>query len=149
VGGGQNLIDVAYVENAAAAHLAAADALCPGSPVAGRAYFISQGEPVNCWQWIDEILALAGLPPVRASVSFRTAWTLGAACETLYRLLPLKGDPPMTRFLAAQLAMSHYFNVERARQDFGFRPAISTAEGLRRLAADLKPETAGTPGRIR
>ena len=65
VGDGTNLIDMVYVENAAAAHLQAADALSAGSPVAGRAYFISQGEPVNCWDWIDEILALAGLPPVR------------------------------------------------------------------------------------
>ena len=55
IGDGTNLIDTVYVENAAAAHLLAADALQPGSPVAGRAYFISQGEPVNCWAWIDEI----------------------------------------------------------------------------------------------
>jgi 2-alkyl-3-oxoalkanoate reductase len=137
VGNGTNLIDITYVENAAAAHLAAADALRPGSPVAGRAYFISQGEPVNCWQWIDEILALAGLPPVRKSISFRAAWAMGAACEAVYSLLRLSGDPPMTRFLAAQLATSHYFNLARARHDFGYQPAISTTEGMRRLAAEL------------
>ena len=66
VGDGRNLIDMIFVENAAAAHLQAADALGPGSPVRGRAYFISQGEPVNCWKWIDQILALADLPPARA-----------------------------------------------------------------------------------
>jgi len=137
VGGGTNRIDIAYVENAAAAHLLAADALRPGSPVAGRAYFISQGEPVNCWQWINEILAVAGLPPVRKSLSPRAAWALGALCEATYALLRLPSDPPMTRFLAAQLATSHYFDITRARQDFGYRPTVSTAEGLRRLAADL------------
>ena len=87
VGDGTNLIDTVYVENAAAAHLLAADALTPGSPVAGRAYFISQGEPVNCWQWIDELLALAGLPPVRKSISLPAAWAIGAACEAAYWLL--------------------------------------------------------------
>jgi len=65
VGDGTNRIDMIYVENAADAHLQAADALKPGSPVAGQAYLLSQGEPVNCWQWIDQILALAGLPPIR------------------------------------------------------------------------------------
>ncbi len=134
IGDGDNLIDMVYVENAAEAHLLAAQALVAGSCVAGRAYFISQGEPVNCWQWIDAILALAGLPPVRKSMSLRTAWGLGATLECLYGLFRLAGEPPMTRFLAAQLARCHYFNIARARQDFGYRPRISTAEGMRRLA---------------
>ena len=72
VGDGTNLIDAVYVENAAAAHLLAADALAPGSPVGGKAYFITNGEPVNCWQWINEILALAGLPPVSRRISLRS-----------------------------------------------------------------------------
>ncbi len=66
VGDGKNLIDIIYVENAAQAHLQAADALVPGSPLCGRPYFLSQGEPVNCWDWINEILQLAGLPPVHS-----------------------------------------------------------------------------------
>ena len=135
IGDGTNLVDVVYVENAAKAHLQAADALKPGSPVAGRAYFISQGEPVNCWDWLNEIIVLAGLPPVKKSMSFRAAWAVGATCETVYSLLRLRGEPPMTRFLAAQLSMSHYFNIAHARQDFGYEPTISTAEGMRRLAA--------------
>jgi nucleoside-diphosphate-sugar epimerase len=135
IGDGRNLIDTVYVENAAAAHLLAADALQPGSPVPGRPYFISQGEPVNCWTWIDALLTLAGLPPVRKSLSRQVAWIAGAACEAVYRLLRLRGEPPLTRFLAAELATSHYFNIGRARRDFGYEPKVSMAEGMRRLAA--------------
>jgi nucleoside-diphosphate-sugar epimerase len=139
VGDGTNLVDVCYVENAAAAHLAAADALADAnSPVAGKAYFISQGEPVNCWQWIDEVLALAGLPPIRKSISFKSAWRLGAACEAVYRMLRLRSEPPMTRFLAAQLARSHWYDISAARRDFGYEPRISTAEGMRRLGQWLR-----------
>lgn len=139
VGDGANLVDVTYVENAAEAHLLAADALAVDRPAAeaaspaGKAYFISQGEPVNCWQWIDEILALAGLPPVKRSMSFKMAWRLGAACESVYRLLRRKGEPPMTRFLAAQLATSHWFDIGAARRDLGYQPRVSTEEGMRRL----------------
>jgi len=141
VGDGTNLIDMVYVENAAAAHLLAADALSPGSAIGGRAYFITQGEPVNCWDWINEILALAGVPPVRHSISFHTAWRIGAVLEATYQVLRIHREPRMTRFLAAQLATSHYFDITRAREDFGYQPAISTAEGMRRLAADLAGNT--------
>ena len=138
VGDGTNLIDMVYVENAAAAHLQAADALANTTvPPAGRAYFISQGEPVNCWGWINEILSRAGLPPVRKSISLKAAWRLGAVCEVIYKMLRLRREPPMTRFLAAQLAKSHYFDISAARRDFGYTPRISTAEGLCRLAAEL------------
>jgi nucleoside-diphosphate-sugar epimerase len=135
VGNGKNRIDIVYVENAARAHLQAADAMQNGSPVPGRAYFITQGEPVNGWDWVDEILALAGLPPVRKSVSFRTAWAVGAAYEAAYRMFCPQKEPPMTRFLAAQLSQSHYFSIARAKADFGYEPTVSIAEGMRRLAA--------------
>ncbi|MFO0870397.1 MAG: NAD-dependent epimerase/dehydratase family protein [Pirellulales bacterium] len=135
VGDGRNRIDMIYVENAAAAHWQAADALATGSPVAGRAYFISQGEPVNCWEWINELLALAGLPPVRRGISFRAAWHLGAVLEAVHGTFRRQGEPRMTRFLAAQLAKDHYFNITRAREDFGYAPRVSTEEGMRRLAA--------------
>lgn len=138
IGDGLNLVDMVYVENAAAAHLQAADALTPGSAVAGRAYFISQGEPVNCWQWIDELLALAGLPPITKSISARAAWRVGAAMETIYGALRIRSEPRMTRFLAAQLSTSHYFDIGAARRDFGYAPAISTAEGMQLLGQALR-----------
>ena len=157
VGDGTNLVDIAYVENVADAHLLAADALASDgagsgdprttvrgetrttkAPVAGKAYFISQGEPVNCWQWIDEILALVDLPPVAKSVSLRTASQIGAVCEAAYRVLGLPGEPPMTRFLAAQLATSHWFDISAARRDLGYEPRVSTAEGMRRLGEWLR-----------
>jgi nucleoside-diphosphate-sugar epimerase len=137
VGDGSNRIDMVYVDSAALAHVQAADALVPGSPLAGSAYFISQGEPVNCWRWIDEILALAGLRPVRSSISLAAAWRAGAVLEAVYRTLRLPGEPRMTRFLAAQLGTSHYFNIGKARRDFGFEPSIGQAEGMRRLGASL------------
>lgn len=137
VGDGKNLVDMIYVENAAEAHLQAADALSDGSPVAGRAYFLSQGEPVNCWDWINQILALADVPPVEKSISASSAYRLGAVLEGMYRVLGLKGEPPMTRFLAAQLSTHHYFDITRAREDFGYSPRVSTEEGMRRLGLEL------------
>jgi 2-alkyl-3-oxoalkanoate reductase len=143
---GTNLMDITYVENAAEAHLVAADALSSSTAAAeaaspaGKAYFLSQGEPVNCWRWIDEVLALAGLPPVRKSMSRQMASRVGAICESVWTLARRRTEPPMTRFLAAQLAMSHWFDVSAARRDFGYVPRVSTAEGMRRLGEWLRQQ---------
>jgi nucleoside-diphosphate-sugar epimerase len=141
VGDGSNRIDITYVENAAAAHLQAADALLPGSAVAGQAYFLSQGEPVNCWQWIDGILAVAGMAPVAGGISLKAAYSIGAILEVAHKVLRLTGEPRMTRFLALQLGRSHYFDISRARRDFGYTPRVSTAEGMRRLVDAMRSNT--------
>ena len=138
VGAGKNLFDVVYVENAAAAHLLVADKLQAGSPVCGKAYFITNGEPVNCWDWINEILTLAGVPPVTKSISYRAAYAAGAVLEGIWALTGRSGEPRMTRFLAAQLATSHHFNITAARRDLGYEPRISMAAGMQRLRAALE-----------
>jgi 2-alkyl-3-oxoalkanoate reductase len=135
VGDGTNKVDVTYVDNAAAAHVLAADRLEPGSPVVGKAYFISQGEPVVLWQFVNRVLALAGLPPVTRRVSLRKAYIAGAMLETAYRLLGRKDEPRMTRFLAVQLGTSHWFDISAARRELGYEPALSTEQGLGRLKA--------------
>jgi len=136
VGNGANLIDIIFVENAAIGHIQAAEALTDkNSPVNGNAYFLTQGEPVNCWDWIDEVLAMHGLPKVKRSVPYSVAWTLGWMLEGIYKHCRLQGEPVMTRFLAAQLAVTHYLNIAKAKRDFGYEPVISMAEGMKRLAA--------------
>jgi nucleoside-diphosphate-sugar epimerase len=139
VGAGVNLVDMIYVENAAEAHVQAADALGEtASAVGGKAYFLSQCEPVNCWRWIDEILALVDLPPVTKSMSLAKARRIGLVCEAIWTIAGMRSEPPMTRFLASQLATSHWFDVTAARRDFGYQPRVSTAEGMRRLGDWLR-----------
>ena len=134
VGDGTNLIDIIFIENAALGHILAAEALTDKeSPVNGNAYFLSQGEPVNCWDWINEVLAMKGLPKVKRSISFSAAWMFGWTLENLYKYCRLQGEPVMTRFLAAQLAHTHYLNIAKARRDFGYVPMVSMAEGMKRL----------------
>lgn len=138
VGNGLNRVDITYVENAADAHLQAADHLHAGSPVAGQAYFISQGEPVVLWDFINQLLDRLGLPRITRALSYRTAKSMGAVLELAYKVFFLPGEPRMTRFLAAQLSSSHYFDISKAYADFGYEPKISTHEGLERLVNYLR-----------
>ena len=131
------------MENAAVAHLQAADRLAVGSPLAGKAYFLSQGEPEPLWDFVNRILAVAGLPPVMTKRVPRQSPTRPGRCwKVLYRLFRLQGEPPMTRFVARQLSTAHWFDLSAAKKDIGYAPCVSTAEGLRRLGEWLKEHAA-------
>jgi nucleoside-diphosphate-sugar epimerase len=135
VGNGENLIDTTYIDNAAQAHFDAFAHLAPGAACAGRAYFISNGEPKTLRETLNGLLAAVGAPTVQKTIPFRLAYAIGAVCEGLWHALPLQGEPPMTRFLAEQLATTHWYSMEPARRDFGYVPKVSFAEGLERLRA--------------
>jgi nucleoside-diphosphate-sugar epimerase len=136
VGDGQNKIDTTYIDNAAQAHLDAFDALHGKSDArcAGKAYFISNGEPKSVAEIVNGLLRAAGAPTVDKTLPFRAAYVLGGALETLYTVLRLKGEPPMTRFLAEQLSTTHFYDISAARRDFGYQPKVSILEGLKQLA---------------
>jgi nucleoside-diphosphate-sugar epimerase len=133
IGSGDNLIDTTYIDNAAQAHFDAFAQLSPGSRCAGRAYFISNGEPRPAREIINALLQAAGAPPVRRTLPFTAAYAIGAACEAAWTLLPLRGEPPLTRFLAEQLATTHWYDMGPATRDFGYAPKVSIDEGLVRL----------------
>ena len=138
VGNGGNLVDTTYIDNAADAHLLAADALESGSTVAGKVYFISNGEPLPLWGLIDRLLACADVPPVTRKISATSAYFVGGLLELIYTLTGRQDEPPMTRFVARQLSTAHWFRLEAARRDFGYIPRVTVDEGLRRLAESLQ-----------
>jgi nucleoside-diphosphate-sugar epimerase len=133
VGTGDNVIDTTYVDNAAQAHVDALERLAPGAACAGRAYFISNGEPRTMRDTLNALLAAVDAPPVTKTVPLPVAYAIGAVCEGLWHALPLRGEPPLTRFLAEQLATAHWYDMGPARRDFGYVPQVAFDEGLRRL----------------
>lgn len=143
VGKGQNLVDMVHVENAADAHLLAEAALHSQStgagPSAGRAYFITNGDPINLWRWIDDLLRALGRPALPSRrVPLSVAYAAGAACEAVWTLLRRADEPPMTRFIAAELAKDHWFNIAAARRDLGYAPRVTMADGTATLVAALR-----------
>lgn len=142
IGNGKNKVDGTYIDNAAAAHLLAADRLVPGSAIAGKPYFISQDEPSPVWPFINQILDLAGLPPVTRRIPAWVAYAAGAALEGAYSLMGRTDEPQMTRFMAVQLSTSHWFRITAARRDLGYEPKVKTEEGLKRMGEWLANRTA-------
>ncbi len=132
------LVDAVYIDNAADAHLLAAERLAPRAAIGGKAYFISQGEPLPIAQLIGRILAAGGLPPVERRLPPALAYGAGVLCEALWWSLRLGGEPPMTRFLARQLGTAHWFDIGAARRDLGYDPRVSIDQGMLRLAEWLR-----------
>ena len=137
IGRATKLVDTIYIDNAAEAHLLAAEKLAPRSVVAGKVYFISQGEPVDVWEMINRLLEAAGAPTVQRSIPQRVALTLAWGFENVYRLLHRPGEPRLTRFVVEELCTSHWFDLSAARRDLGYRPTVSISEGLHRLRGHL------------
>jgi 2-alkyl-3-oxoalkanoate reductase len=139
VGEGTNRVDMVHVENAADAHVAAEKALATrGSPAGGRAYFITNGEPVVLWEWVNGLLTALGRPPVTKRISLGGATAIGRACEIVWSLLPVGAETPMTRFVAAELAKDHWFDISAARRDLAYAPRVAMLEGTAALVAYLR-----------
>ncbi len=143
VGNRENKVDSTYIDNAAQAHIQAAERLTIGGNYAGKAYFISNGEPMTMKDLINRILKAAQLPPVTKSVPGPVAYAAGAFLEFVYGLLRIEREPIMTRFVARQLSTSHWFDLSAAKQDLGYHPQVTIDEGMQRLEEWLNTDACG------
>ncbi|MFD2201723.1 NAD-dependent epimerase/dehydratase family protein [Shivajiella indica] len=134
VGDGRNKVDCIYVENAAMAHTKVLDQMIKNpSKVEGKAYFISQGNPIPMAELIQKLLATAGISPVKKYLSPLIAKFLGRVLETSSRFLGIPSEPMVTLFLAQQLSSAHWFDISASKRDFGYEPEISIEEGMKHL----------------
>ena len=91
--------------------------------------------PVELWPWLNDLLSRVRLPPARRRVPLPLAHAAGAAAEAVWTALGLRGEPPMTRFVASQLARSHFYDLGPARAAFGCVLPVAPDEALERTAA--------------
>ncbi|WP_438480727.1 NAD-dependent epimerase/dehydratase family protein [Oleiharenicola lentus] len=151
IGPGKNRVDLTHIDNVVDAHLLAERALSvchiiydKPSPTplalsaAGKAYFITNGEPVVLWDWINALLRGIGLPEVKQHVSLNTALLAGRILESAWKILPLTGEPSMTRFVAKEMSTDHWFDLSAARRDLGYTPRVSMAEATAQIIAEQK-----------
>ncbi|TAJ21248.1 MAG: NAD-dependent epimerase/dehydratase family protein [Planctomycetota bacterium] len=134
VGRGDNEVSLCHVRNAAVAHALALERLDASARHAGRAYFVVQREPVRLWPWIARLCSAVGAPGPRGRVPLGVAYAAGGACELAWKVARRASEPPMTRFVALQLARSHSYSLAPARADFGYEEVVSLEEATAELA---------------
>ncbi len=128
--------DFTYISNLIDALLLADEKLVPGSPTAGQAYFVTNGEPMPFWDFVRRVLERFGLPPIRGTVPFQVAYAVAAAAEAFDTLKggTLNAENGLTRFAIKYMCTHHYFSIDKAKRELGYRPAVSIEEGIDRTA---------------
>ena len=129
IGHGRNKVGVTHVSNAAHAHILAMNELLGGGKNSGKAYFITDPEPVFIWDWVNSLFTELGKKPITRHIGVGTATRIGSILEWVWSTFRLSGEPPMTRFVAGQLSTDHYYDLSEAINDFGYQPHPSSANG--------------------
>lgn len=150
IGPGRNKVDVTHINNVVDAHLLAEGALCASeisnlksqiSQTGGRAYFITNGEPVVLWDWINQLLRGVGIPEITKRVPLPVAYAAGGLLETWWRVTRKQGEPPMTRFVAKEMATDHWFDISAARRDLGYHPLVTMEQGTAELIEHYRKDS--------
>jgi len=135
IGAKDHLVDTTFIDNAVAAHLCAINAIEKNPEVAGKSYFISNGEPCFLWKFINRVLKSAGVSPVDKKISVGIALSTACLVEWIYKAFSIRSEPSLTRFLIKELTVAHWFDISAACNLLGYEPEITIEEGLSKLAA--------------
>ncbi|HAU13499.1 MAG TPA: NAD(P)H steroid dehydrogenase, partial [Gammaproteobacteria bacterium] len=140
IGNRDKLSDFTYVSNLVDAVVMAEDKLVDGSPVSGQAYFITNGEPMAFFDFVEKVLVALGYPPITGKVPYWLAYSVAALAEGIDTLKggTLNAENGLTRFSVRYMVTHHYFSIEKAYRDFGWKPRVSLEEGIQRTVAALQ-----------
>ncbi len=130
IGGGKQLTDVTHVDNVIEGLLLGAR-----HGRGGEAYFVTDGEPVVFREFVSALLETQGVTAPKRSIPTWLAGPLAAGCEGLWRIAPLPGHPPLTRFVYWVSSQECTIDISKARRELGYRPIKERAEGLAELRA--------------
>ncbi len=139
IGSGLALIDTTYVTNAADAIIAALDR---APELAGRAFVVTNGQPRPIAEMISRIVTAAGFSPPRLRVPYQAARVGGLVAERIWDRADRDDEPPITTFLAEQLATAHWFDQRETRAALQWEPKTGLDEGFARLGEWFRSEGA-------
>ncbi|MEY4512394.1 MAG: hypothetical protein RLZZ450_4516 [Pseudomonadota bacterium] len=136
----RKLSDFTYVDNLIDALLLADERLTADGPVAGQAYFITNGEPMPFFDFVKRVLGELGLPKIVAGVPYPIVFAAAALKEALDTLRggTLNAEDGMSRFAVRYMVRHHYFDIGKAKRDLGYTPRVSLAQGIQLTCADLR-----------
>ena len=141
VGTRSKLSDFVYIDNVVDAVVAAETRLEPGTPVCGEAYFVTNGEPVAFFEFVERLLMAMGYPAVRKRVPYWLAYAGAGLVEAFHSVVRTgeTSEDGLSRFAVRYLNTHHYFRIDKAIRDLHWRPRTALEEGIQQTAAAAAP----------
>ncbi|MEN8116105.1 MAG: NAD-dependent epimerase/dehydratase family protein [Bacteroidota bacterium] len=133
IGRKEFLIDTTYIDNLIDAQMLAMEKPVNGQEISGKAFFITNGEPVPAWNFLNSIIKAAWLPPVEKTISKKIALIVAGILEKLHLIFRLKKEPFITRFVIHELCTHHWFDISAAKRLLDYSPKVSFENGIKNL----------------
>lgn len=138
LGNGGARFNHVYVTNLVEAHLQAARALRPGSPVSGQAYFVTDHEPGNFYDFFTPYLTALGYPIPHRQLPESIAYGAALVMETLARVGIGSQPPLLTRYVVLSTCRDFYFDGTKAQRDFGYKTVVSSGQAFEETLSWLR-----------
>ncbi|KAJ4825790.1 hypothetical protein Tsubulata_029414 [Turnera subulata] len=136
--------DWVYVDNLVLALILASMGLLDDIPgrrgehpiAAGQPYFISDGSPINSFEFLRPLLRSLDYDLPKASLSVSHALTVGKIFSAIYTILyPWLNRRwlPQPLVLPAEVykvGVTHYFSFLKAKEELGYVPMVTPREGM-------------------
>jgi nucleoside-diphosphate-sugar epimerase len=136
--------DVVYADNIAHAHILAAIHLnSHDAPHGGKAYFISENNHVNWWEFVRPYVQCKGLALPKRHIPAWIIYYVALLTEILHWFVSFfttSFDPTLSRFIYYLLCQDFNFVSDRAKADFGYEPIVPSNEGQRRTLVWMREQ---------
>lgn len=134
IGNRSFLSDFLYIDNFVDAVLAADARMAKAPSISGEAFFITNGEPLAFFEFVERVLAAADQPSIVGRVPARVAYAAAAFVELYYLLSSREFIPEdgVSRFAVRYLTTHHYFSSRKAERMLNWSPRVSIEVGIER-----------------
>jgi 3beta-hydroxy-delta5-steroid dehydrogenase/steroid delta-isomerase len=146
IGDGSALSDNTYIDNLVDGEIEAARHLLPGSPLCGQAYFITDGNPINYFEFFRPLVEGMGFRFPRLRVPGGLMAGVAFVWEFLHWSLRFP-RPALNRLEVRKITRSHYNRIDKARRDFGWQPPVTPDEATERCLVFCRERLAGIQAR--
>jgi 3beta-hydroxy-delta5-steroid dehydrogenase/steroid delta-isomerase len=129
--------DHIYVDNLVHAEIQIARQLVEGSPVCGKAYFVTDNQPLPLFEFMRPLIEGLGYRIPKLDIPYRPVLSFLRLWQYLHFRIGLPA-PPFTPHEIRKLAISHRPTSDAAKRDFGYEPIVTPDEAMARCLAHYR-----------
>ncbi|KAK3132943.1 hypothetical protein QOZ80_6AG0529870 [Eleusine coracana subsp. coracana] len=140
IGNGSNMSDFTYVNNVAHANICTEQALCSNAAyVAGKPFFITNGEPMETWEFMSCMIEAMGCQRPRINLPAKMLLCAALFTNMIHHRLGFQmlSTPLLHPDTIYFLSCSRTFNTSKTRRLLGYQPIVSLEDGIMRTVGSF------------